>query len=105
VDGDHNNIAPRFGLAYSVTRKFAIRSGAGVFYARRDQNTQVTHIGANIPNVPTIPFPIISASDTVTPPVTLHTPIAVSPIRPDVQPVHRAVAAGVYFPDAGPPQQ
>jgi hypothetical protein len=82
VDGDHNNIAPRFGLAYSVTRKFAIRSGAGVFYARRDQNTQVTHIGANIPNVPTIPFPIISASDTVAPPVTLHTPIAVSPIDP-----------------------
>ena len=82
VDGDHNNISPRFGFAYALTRKFTIRAGTGVFYARRDQNTQVTHIGANIPNVPLVAFPVISATDTLTPPVTIHTPLQVNPLDP-----------------------
>jgi len=29
---DHNNFAPRLGLAYKITDKLVIRSGAGIFY-------------------------------------------------------------------------
>ena len=75
VRADHNNWAPRLGFAYAASRKFTIRSGAGIFYSRREQNNGVTQIGANIPNTPAILFPPISATGTVAPPVTLNTPI------------------------------
>lgn len=32
--GDHNNIAPRVGFAYSIGRATVIRGGAGMFYSR-----------------------------------------------------------------------
>jgi len=82
VKGDHNNWAPRFGFAYSATRRLTIRSGAGVFYARRDQNQEVTQLAGNIPNTPVVIFPVISASATVTPPVTINTPLQVAPSDP-----------------------
>jgi hypothetical protein len=75
VRGDHNNWAPRFGFAYNPKRQFTVRGGAGVFYARREQNQEVTQFGGNIPNTPTIVFPSVSASGTVTPPVTLSSPL------------------------------
>lgn len=79
VDGDHNNFAPRFGLAYSATRRFTVRLGGGVFYARRDQNPEVTMMGTNIPNSPVIAFPQTSATGTLRPPVTINTQVAVLP--------------------------
>jgi hypothetical protein len=82
VNGDHNNFAPRLGLAYNPTRKLTVRTGAGVFYARREQNQEVTQFGGNIPNVPSIVFPAISAGGTVTPPLTLSTPLVVQPSDP-----------------------
>jgi hypothetical protein len=75
VDADHNNWAPRFGFAYSATRKLTVRSGFGVFYARREMNQEVTQFGGNIPNTPAISFPSISATGTVAPPLTLSTPL------------------------------
>jgi hypothetical protein len=75
VRADHNNWAPRLGFAYAASRKFTIRSGAGIFYSRREQNNGVTQIGANIPNTPAILFPVISATGTIAPPVTLNSPI------------------------------
>ncbi|MBI4904349.1 MAG: TonB-dependent receptor [Acidobacteria bacterium] len=82
VNGDHNNFAPRFGLAYSVSPKLTIRSGIGVFFARREQNQEVTQFGGNIPNTPNLVFPPVSASGTVTPPLTLSTPLTVLPSDP-----------------------
>ena len=82
VDGDHNNLAPRAGFAYRLTRKFTMRGGGGVFYARRDQNLAVTTLAGNIPNVPTIPFPVVSATTTLAPPVTIHTPLTATPTDP-----------------------
>jgi outer membrane receptor protein involved in Fe transport len=82
VDGDHNNWAPRIGIAYNPLRKLTLRTGFGVFYARREQNQEVTQFGGNIPNIPSIVFPSISASGTVTPPVTLSTPLTVLPSDP-----------------------
>jgi hypothetical protein len=32
IQSDHNNIGPRFGLAYQVTKKFVFRSAFGVFF-------------------------------------------------------------------------
>jgi len=75
VSGDHNNFAPRFGLAYSLGPKWTVRSGIGVFYSRREMNQEVTQIGGNIPNTPNIIFPSVSASGTVTPPLTINTPL------------------------------
>ena len=43
--GDHNNIAPRVGLAWSVARSTVLRAGAGLFYAPLEispNNTGVT---------------------------------------------------------------
>lgn len=82
VRGDHNNWAPRFGFAYNPRQRFTVRGGAGVFYARREQNQEVTQFGGNIPNTPTIVFPSVSASGTVTPPVTLSTPLVAQPSDP-----------------------
>jgi outer membrane receptor protein involved in Fe transport len=82
VNGDHNNFAPRLGFAFNATPKLTIRSGAGIFFSRKEQNQGVTQIGANIPNSPTVLFPVISASGTVTPPVTLSSPIALGPSDP-----------------------
>jgi outer membrane receptor protein involved in Fe transport len=83
VDGDHNNFAPRLGIAYQVTPKFIIRSGAGMFYARRDQNQQVTQFGGGIPNTPLVIFPNVSASATVTPPATINTPLQLGATDPN----------------------
>ena len=82
VNGDHNNFAPRFGFAYSATPKFTIRSGVGIFFARKEQNQGVTQIGANIPNTPSVLFPVVSASATVTPPVTINSPVQVGQTDP-----------------------
>ena len=82
VSADHNNFAPRLGFAYSATSKLTVRSGAGIFFARKEQNQGVTQIGANIPNTPTVLFPVVSASGTLTPPVTISSPLQVAPSDP-----------------------
>ncbi|MBC8164555.1 MAG: hypothetical protein H7Y20_01640, partial [Bryobacteraceae bacterium] len=82
VDGDHNNWAPRIGLAYAASRRLTVRTGFGVFYSRREQNQEVTQFGGNIPNTPTIVFPTVSAAGTVTPPVTLSSPLTAQPTDP-----------------------
>jgi hypothetical protein len=82
VDGDHNNLAPRLGFAYSLSRKWTIRGGGGFFFSRREQNQGVTQIGSNIPNVPALVFPNITAGSTITPPVTIGSPIVVGPSDP-----------------------
>ena len=79
VKGDHNNFAPRFGLAYSASSKLTVRTGVGVFFARREQNQEVTQFGGNFPNVPNLVFPPVSASGSVTPPITLSTPLVALP--------------------------
>jgi hypothetical protein len=38
VEGDHNNVAPRVGLAYTLSPKTVIRSGFGMYY---DYNTNL----------------------------------------------------------------
>jgi hypothetical protein len=45
---DHNNFAPRLGLAYQATSKTVIRSGFGVFYGR-DENLGIAR---RLPNNP-----------------------------------------------------
>jgi len=82
VNADHNNFAPRLGFAYTATPRLTVRSGAGIFFARKEQNQGVTQIGANIPNTPTVLFPVVSASGTVAPPVTISSPIEVGPSDP-----------------------
>ncbi|MGP8246841.1 MAG: TonB-dependent receptor [Bryobacteraceae bacterium] len=79
VQGDHNNIGPRVGLAYQALPKLVVRSAYGIFYAGRDQNQQVTQFSGNPPNVPTLALPAVSATQTVTPPFTINTPFTIVP--------------------------
>jgi hypothetical protein len=79
VAGDHNNFAPRFGLAYQVNQKLVIRGGYGIFYGLRDQNQETTQFSGNNPNVPTLSVPVVDAQRTVNPPFTLNTPIVAAP--------------------------
>lgn len=84
VDGDHNNFGPRAGFAWQATSKLVLRGGYGLFYGERDQNQQVTQFSGNLPNVPTVSLPAISASQTVAPPYTINTPIKVVPTDPSL---------------------
>jgi hypothetical protein len=79
VNGDHNNIAPRFGLAWQVRPKLIVRGGYGMFYGIRDQNQETSQFSGNNPNVPDLTVPPVSASATVTPPFTLNSPIVALP--------------------------
>ena len=79
VQGDHTDLAPRFGFAYQLSPKFVARGGYGVFYSMRDQNQGVTQFSGNTPNIPTVSLPSVSATNTVSPPFTLNTPITVLP--------------------------
>ncbi len=78
VDGDHNNWAPRAGFAYTLSPKWVIRGGYGIFFGNRDQNQQITAFGENNPNTPAVISPLITASETVAPPITIGSPIEVS---------------------------
>src|SRR5579872_1489175 len=84
VDGDHNNFGPRLGFAYQATPKLVFRGGAGIFYGERDQNQQVTQFSGNLPNVPVVSLPAVSATQTVSPPYTINTPITVVPTDPSL---------------------
>ena len=84
VKGHHLDFAPRLGFAYSLTNRFTVRGGSGIFYGPREANQQSTVFGANPPNAPTVISPSVSASATVAPPVSLSTPITVGPTSPNL---------------------
>jgi hypothetical protein len=84
VPGDHNNLGPRIGFAYQISPRFVARGGYGIFYSMRDQNQSVTQFSGNTPNIPTVSFPSVTAANTVSPPFTLNTAIAVLPSGTDL---------------------
>ena len=84
VDGFSRNFAPRFGFAYNVSNRWTVRGGAGVFYGQRSPNQQTTVFGSNPPNAPAVITPTVSATTTVTPPMTISTPIQVGPSTADL---------------------
>ncbi len=84
VDGHHKNFAPRFGFAYNASSRWTVRGGAGVFFGPRAPNQQTTVFGSNPPNAPTVITPSVSASTTVTPPITLSSPIQLGPTSADL---------------------
>ncbi|HEY1950947.1 MAG TPA: TonB-dependent receptor [Bryobacteraceae bacterium] len=84
VNGDHNNFGPRAGFAFQATSKLVLRGGYGLFYGARDQNQQVTQFSGNLPNVPTVSLPNVSAAQTIAAPFTINTPIKVVPTDPSL---------------------
>jgi hypothetical protein len=48
VRTDHNDFAPRVGLAYSPTTRWTIRTGFGVFYAHEITNPQIFDMARNL---------------------------------------------------------
>lgn len=79
VNGDHNDWGPRVGVAYPVSPKLVVRSGYGIFYAMRAQGQQATLFSQNVPNIPVLSVPAVSAQTTVTPLFNISTPITASP--------------------------
>lgn len=79
VNGDHNNIAPRFGFAWQVKPKLVVRGGYGMFYGLRDQNQETTQFSGNNPNTPDLTVPVVNAATTVAPPFTINSPIVATP--------------------------
>ena len=79
VHGDHRDWGPRAGLAYQISPKLVIRAGYGIFYAMRAQGQQATLFSENVPNIPTLVLPTITATGTVAPPYNISTPIATVP--------------------------
>ncbi len=84
VDGDHNNFGPRAGFAWQARPKLVLRGGYGLFFGERDQNQQVTQFSGNLPNVPVVSLPNVSAAQTIAPPFTINTPIKVLPVDPSL---------------------
>ncbi|MBI3471883.1 MAG: carboxypeptidase regulatory-like domain-containing protein [Candidatus Solibacter usitatus] len=66
VKTDRNNLAPRLGIAYQLTRRTVLRAGGGIFYA----SPAFPGVGATLPGNP--PFSITSTypTDQITPSVT-----------------------------------
>lgn len=81
VQGDHNNIAPRAGFAYQVSRKLVIRGGYGAFVGMRERNTETTQFSMNPPNRALFGAPIVTPQ-TVVPPFTINDPIRAQPSDP-----------------------
>ena len=79
VEGDHNNLAPRVGFAFQWRPKIVVRGGYGMFYGLRDQNQETTQFSGNNPNTPTLSVPVVTAQGTLTPPMTINTPIVAAP--------------------------
>src|SRR5260370_14281415 len=84
VDGHHRNFAPRLGFAYTVSSRWTVRGGAGIFYGQRSPNQQTTVFGSNPPNAPTVITPSVSATTTLTPPIAIGSPILIGPTSPDL---------------------
>jgi len=97
VDGFHKNFAPRFGFAYSVSNRWTVRGGAGVFYGQRSPNQQTTVFGSNPPNAPAVITPTVSANATLTPPMTISTPIQVGPSTADLSTFTPANSLGLLI--------
>jgi carboxypeptidase family protein/TonB-dependent receptor-like protein len=97
VDGFPRNFAPRFGFAYSVSNRWTVRGGAGVFYGQRSPNQQTTVFGSNPPNAPAVITPAVSATSTVTPPMTISTPIQVGPSTVDLSSFTPASTLGLLI--------
>jgi hypothetical protein len=97
VDGFHKNFAPRFGFAYNVSNRWTVRGGAGVFYGQRSPNQQTTVFGSNPPNAPAVITPTVSANATLTPPMTISTPIQVGPSTADLSTFTPANSLGLLI--------
>jgi hypothetical protein len=81
VRGDHNNIAPRVGFAYQVSKKLVIRGGYGAFVGMRERNTETTQFSMNPPNRALFGAPIVTPQ-TLVPPFTINDPIRAQPSDP-----------------------
>lgn len=97
VDGFPNNFAPRLGFAYNLSNRLTVRGGAGVFYGQRSPNQQTTVFGSNPPNAPAVVTPAVSATTTVTPPMTISTPIQVGPATADLSTFTPANSLGLLI--------
>ncbi|MFN0124081.1 MAG: TonB-dependent receptor domain-containing protein, partial [Blastocatellia bacterium] len=97
VDPFNRNFAPRFGFAYNMSSRLTVRGGAGVFYGQRSPNQQTTVFGSNPPNAPAVITPTVSANTTLTPPMTISTPIQVGPATADLSTFTPANSLGLLI--------
>jgi hypothetical protein len=73
IDPDHNNWAPRLGIAYRITDKTVLRIGAGIYY-NPNQTNSFTFLTTNPPFSPVVTY----TGSTTTPNLTLASPVLAS---------------------------
>ena len=63
IEPDRNDFAPRVGLAWTITRRVALRAGYGIFYQQQDRYGSESQLGLNLPQLVDVSINANSASD------------------------------------------
>ena len=63
IEPDHNDIAPRVGVAWSVSPRLVLRAGYGVFYQQQDRYGSESQLGLNLPQLVDVAISATSAAD------------------------------------------
>ena len=93
IEPNHDDVAPRFGLAYRVTEKTVIRLGYGIYYNPNQTNT-FTFLSSNPPFANTTTF---SATGN-TPTLTLNNPVPASSLK--AASLANVISPNAYLPSA-----
>jgi hypothetical protein len=75
---DKNNIAPRFGFAYTVTPKTVLRGGYGIFFGNYEGTGGGRHLLGNPPNT----ISVIITTDNITPAFLLENGVPAGTLDP-----------------------
>jgi hypothetical protein len=70
IHPDHNNFAPRFGLAWNPSSKLVVRGGYGIFYQEYDRYGSESQLALNPPQL--VDVSLIANSGTEAPPMILR---------------------------------
>jgi hypothetical protein len=83
IEPDRNDVAPRVGLAWSMTPSVVMRAGYGVFYQQSDRYGSESQLGLNLPQLVDVAITSNTAND---PPAfrfsTGFTPVSASSVNP-----------------------
>lgn len=93
INPDHNNFAPRLGIAYRLTDKTVVRLGAGIYY-NPNQTNSFTFLTTNPPFSPVITY----TGSATTPNLSLASPIVGAGSGPAAIP--NVITDSPYLPSA-----
>ena len=63
IEPDYNDVAPRVGVAWSVSPRVVVRAGYGIFYQQSDRYGSESQLGLNLPQLVDVAISANSAND------------------------------------------